>query len=88
MSYREHTILYKELGSLLTRFSAKFEKQALRSSAISLTSKLLGLSFSRQLILEIERSNFRRKDSRFFHISSGLPNSHLVYFQNKLFPFY
>ena len=45
MSYREHTILYKELGSLLMRLSAKFEKQALRSLAISLTSKLLGLSF-------------------------------------------
>ena len=32
--------LFQGLGSLLTRFSAKIEKYALKSSAMSLTSKL------------------------------------------------
>ena len=38
----------------------------------ALTSKL-DLSFSRQLILEIEHSNLRSKDFKFFHKSSGFP---------------
>ena len=42
MSYREHTILYKELGSLLMRFSAKFEKQALRSFGYIFNIKIIG----------------------------------------------
>ena len=40
---------------------------------ISLTSKLTDLSFSRQLILEIELSNFRPKDFKKFHNSLGFP---------------
>ena len=47
---------------LLKRFSAKFEKYALKFLAASLTSKLGDLSVSRQLILKKEHSNFRPKD--------------------------
>ena len=65
--------LFEGLGSLHTRFSAKFEKYALKSLAISLTSKLIVLSFSRQLILEIELSNFRPKIFKQFHNSLGFP---------------
>ena len=43
--------------------------------AISLTSNLVNLSFSRQLILEIEGSNFRPKD---FKISDMLMSSQLT----------
>ena len=65
--------LFGGLGSLVTVVSAKFEKYALKSLAIFLTSKLVGLSFSRQLMLEIERSSFRPKDLKLFHNSLSFP---------------
>ena len=61
------------MGRLLTRFSVKFEKKALKFLAISITSKLANISFLRQLILETERSNFRPKGFKLFYNSLGLP---------------
>ena len=56
--------------------------------AISLTSKLADLSFPRQLILEIESSNFRPKDLKIFHNSLGLPIFLVSFFQSKFFSLY